>query len=366
MALLLSACVLRPPDPLPRVEACVDVAVSPPAATDQHVSFIHSTALPDCRDGGFEFDGYRHIEPTFATGVYDFEETEPQDPTLRKHDPDTWFSALKSAIDDQSNGKRLIVFIHGYATRFDEAHMDAAEVRALAGDEVPVVVLHWPSRGSVSGYIVDRASLAWAQDEITAMVARMLPLADDITLVSHSLGAKAVLDALRSLDVSSSDRTRRIKRVVLASPDIDRHLALRMGGALDQALKNDRKVLVYASRKDKALKVSRDLNGYARLGSTNCKFDIVFDRRALGEDGNCHLSAPREGLAVVDTGPSDAKGLLRHNDFLKSCQVREDLRAFLRDKNPPTYRVPITRDGLVGFRIDSRMEFDGAPCNPIL
>ena len=365
-ALALSACVLRPPDPLPLTRGCIDAPLIAPEDEAQHLSFFYTSALPDCRNGDLKLNGFRHPESTFGTGTYGFVENEPQDPSLRRHNEGEWFAALQQAIDEPAAQKRLIIFIHGYATTFNEAHMDAAEVRALAGENVPVVVLHWPSRGAVSGYINDRASIAWAQDRMTRTIARLLPMADDVSLVSHSLGAQAVLNAVIALDRKGAAGSENIKRIALASPDIDRHQALRAGGTVDQVLTDRRKVLIYASERDKALQVSRNLNGYSRLGSTNCKFDVVFDRRALGSKGNCHLTAPRNGLAIVDTGPSDAEGLVRHNDFLKSCQVREDLKAFLRDEAPPPYRELITRDGLTGFSIDPRMDFDGAPCDPIM
>ncbi len=365
-AVFLSGCVLRPPNPLPLTERCVDSPIPASVEQGRHLSFFHSSALPDCRDGGLRFEGYRHTQLTFGTGTYEFFDDEAQDPTLLKHAEDDWFAAIESAIANPAAEGRVVIFIHGYATDFDEAHMDAAEVRALAGNDVPIVMLHWPSRNSVGGYIVDRASIMWAQDRITNMIARILPLAEDVTLVSHSLGALAVIDAVTALDRNPAVDATKIARIVLASPDIDRHRALRPNGALDQILKHGRQALIYASRKDKPLKVSRDLNGYARLGSTNCKFDVEFERRALGTDGNCHLTEPREGLAIVDTGPSDAQGLLRHNDFLKSCQVRRDLQAFLRSEEPPAYRKSIMRDGLTGFRIDAEMDYDGAPCEPIM
>ncbi len=366
-ALGLSACALQPPDPLPLTQGCAEVDVAEPEDGLRQLSFFHSTAIPNCSRPQFAMELFRHTEPTYGTGSYQFVGEEPGDPVLAKHSEVRWLAALKQAIDRPEAEGRLIVFIHGYATDFDEAHMDAAEVRALAGDDIPLVLLHWPSRDKAAAYISDRASIAWAQDEITRQIARLTHMSDDITLVSHSLGAQALTNAVLAIDHDKNAIPQSIRRIALASPDVDRHRALRQGGMVDQVLKHDRKLLIYASRKDQALRASRNVNGYSRLGSTNCKHDVVFNRRGLGKDGNCHLTEPREGLAVVDTGPSDAKGLLRHNDFLKSCQVREDLRAFLQDEEPPPYRsILLNDDGLTGFKIDARMDYEGAPCRPIM
>ncbi|QUL38732.1 alpha/beta fold hydrolase [Erythrobacter sp. JK5] len=366
-ALALSACAIQPPDPLPLTRNCTDSEVALPQDEAHQLSFFHSTAIPDCGGPQFVMQLFRHTEPTFGTGTYQYLADEPGDPVLARHSETRWLAALQQAIDRPEAQGRLIVFIHGYATEFDEAHMDAAELRRLAGDDVPLVMLHWPSRGSASAYFSDRASIEWAQDEITRQIARFTRMSNDITLVSHSLGAQALTNAAIAIESDPLARPVAIRRIVLASPDLDRHQALRPGGIVDQVLKHDRRMVIYASARDNALRASRNVNGYSRLGSTSCKHDVVFARRALGDDGSCHLTAPRDGLAIVDTGPSDAKGLLRHNDFLKSCQVREDLRAFLRDEAAPAYRSAIFDEaGATGFVIDPSMDFDGAPCDPIM
>ena len=359
-AILLSGCALQPPDPAPLVEGCADVPVSAPADETQRQFFFLSTAIPDCRDGGLKFAPYRHPDQTFGSGSYQLIEGNAQPPILAQHSSEDWLDAVRSAISAHDD-RRLIVFIHGYATSFEEAHKDAAEVRALAG-EIPLVVLHWPSRDKSQAYLLDRASIGWAQDNITRTLGSLTQIADDITLVTHSLGAQAGTSAVIALEAVGHARPEAIKRIALASPDFDRDQALRIGGVVDQLLARERQLLVYASKEDKALRASRTVNGYARLGTTSCRFDLVFDRRALGDDGNCHLTAPRQGLAIVDTGPTMPGGYLRHNDFLESCHVRADLAAFLRDEPAPPYRVQIGDEENEGYVIDTSITFEGAPC----
>ncbi|NVE94062.1 alpha/beta fold hydrolase [Altererythrobacter lutimaris] len=361
---LLAGCALQPPDPAPLVEGCANVPVSAAVDDESQQFFFLSTAIPDCRDGGFRLAPYRHPDQTYGSGMYELIEGEAQPPTLAKHDRDDWFMALESAINTHPQ-RRVIVFIHGYATSFEEAHKDAAEVRALGASNIPLVVLHWPSRNNAQDYLLDRASIGWAQDSIIETLGTLTILADDITLVTHSMGAQAGTSAVLALDELSAANSAVIKRIVLASPDFDRDRALRIGGTVDQLLGRDRKLLVYASEKDKALRASRTVNGYARLGTTSCEFDLVYERRALGKEGNCHLTAPRQGFAIVDTGPSMPGGYLRHNDFLDSCHVRADIAAFLRDEPPPAYRVQIGDEENEGYVIDPSITFDGAPCEPI-
>lgn len=363
-AALLAGCALQPPDPAPMVEGCTDVPVETSADNETEQFFFLSTAIPDCRSGLLKLAPYRHPDFTLGSGTYQLIEGDPQPPMLAKNAPDHWFEALENAIDAQPE-RRVIVFIHGYATSFEEAHRDAAGVRKLAG-KVPLVLLHWPSRDKAQDYLLDQASIGWAQDNITDVLSLLTMMADDVTLVTHSMGAQAGTAAVIALEGAPDARREVIKRIVLASPDYDRNQALRIGGAIDQLLKTNRKLLVYTSAQDKALAASRTVNGYARLGSTSCEFDLIYDRRALGKDGNCHLTSPRQGFAIVDTGPSGADGYLRHNDFLKSCFVRADLRAFLRDEPTPPYRVRIGDDEREGYVIDPTITYDGAPCEPMV
>ncbi|WP_394727583.1 alpha/beta fold hydrolase [Altererythrobacter sp. GH1-8] len=363
-AALLAGCALQPPDPAPLVEGCANVPVSAPADEAKLQFFFHSTAIPDCRDGGLKLAPYRHPDETYGSGTYELIEGDAQPPSLAKHSDEDWFVAIENAVNAAPD-RRLIVFIHGYATSFEEAHKDAAEVRALAGEDIPLVVMHWPSRNKAQDYLLDQASIGWAQDNIVEALGVLTILADDITLVTHSMGAQAGIASVIALDELSAARAGVIKRIVLASPDFDRDQALRIGGAVDQMLGRERQLLIYASQEDKALRASRTVNGYARLGTTSCEFDLVYARRALGKDGNCHLTAPRQGLAMVETGPSQADGYLRHNDFLDSCHVRADLRAFLRDEPAPPYRVQIGDEENEGYVIDPRVDFEGAPCEPV-
>ena len=366
LASLLTACGLNPPDPIPFVERCETVPVSMPSSGGVKHFFWLSSALPDCRDDAVQLANYRYPQETFGTGSYEvLAADDVQTPDLTLNDATDWREALGNAIARPGNEGRLIVFIHGYATSFDEAHMDGTGVRELAGEDPPLVVLHWPSRDSAADYLRDRSSVLWAQDTISDTLAELSLVADDITVVTHSMGAQAGTRAVLALESRQDARPQAIKRLVFASPDYDRHLAVRPGGTLDKLLRYERDILVYASARDRALQLSGTANGYARLGSTRCADDLDYERSQRRDDQWCHLVMPRKGLAIVETGPSDAEGLLRHNDFLKSCQVREDLAAFLRGEEPPQFRTRIEEDGLVGYKIDPLMEYEGSPCQPM-
>lgn len=349
--LLLAACGLKIPDPVPYLAGCAtsDYAAAPEGEAQ---FFLLSSALPDCRTGTLTLAPFRHPVLTYGSGRYSWEAPhEPLPPVLAQHDHDQWLAAIEQQVASPRAGGRLVVFIHGYNTSFVEAHEMAARIGELAGKDVPLVVLHWPSRTSALSYPIDEATIAWAQGPLDEALAELTTRADDITIVAHSMGARAAIRSVVALDGYRDARPERVRRIVLASADEDRDRVLRKGGSVDAMLRYKRQVLIYASYRDTPLDPSRRAHGYARLGSTDCKYDILFARRILGKLGNCHRAAPREGLAMVSTSLVNAQDLYDHNDFIKDCRTRADFAAFLRDDPPPPFRRDIGDGDLAGYEI---------------
>jgi esterase/lipase superfamily enzyme len=349
--LLLGACGLKIPDPVPYLAGCATSDFTPAPEGEAQFFFL-SAALPDCRTGALTMAPFRHPTLTYGSGLYGWEAPrEPLPPVLAQHAKDQWLAAIEQQVAAPAAKGRLLVFIHGYNTTFDEAHEMAARIGELAGKEVPVVVLHWPTREGALSYAVDEATISWAQGAIDDALAELTVRAEDITIVSHSMGARAVIRSVVALDGFRGARPDRVRRIVLASADEDRDRVLRKGGSADELLRYQRQVLVYASYRDAPLDLSRIAHGYARLGSTDCKYDILFARRILGKLGNCHRATPRAGLAMVSTSLINAKDRFDHNDFIEDCRTRADFAAFLRDAPPPPFRRDIGDGDLAGYEI---------------
>ena len=361
---LLAACGLRIPDPAPYVARCEAFARPAPAETVGGLFFMTSR-LPDCRGERLLFPGIRYAELHY--GISD----PAPDPSVSWDRPDSilltqadWEAALGRDLRAGGNRGRVLVYVHGYFNDFDDALQRAAILRTQYGREVPTVVVSWPSRNRPQSYSYDEDTIEWAQDHLDGLLRRLAETSDDITLVGHSMGARAVMRAVERLDLEDPASGRKVGRVVLASPDIDRDQMLRGNGTVARVLARqpERKVLIYVSRRDLALRASRDTHGYSRLGSSDCRYDVAYARRSLAD---CHIAAPNERLAVVDTSAARAERgrLIRHNDFVKSCAVRADLRAFLRGQAPPVWREPVTRpgEGLIGYRIAPEL-VDPAVC----
>ena len=350
--MLLAACALKIPDPVPYLTGCAtsDFAAAP---EDEPQFFFLSSALPDCRAGTLTLAPFRHPVLTYGSGLYSWEgPRKPMPPELVQHDEDQWLAAIARQVASPKAKGRLLLFIHGYNTNFTDAHEIAAQISELAGEDTPLVLLHWPSRGSALSYAVDEASIAWAQDPLDEALAALTMRADDITIVAHSMGARAAIRSVIALDRLPGARADRVRRIVLASADVDRDRVLRPGGSADQLLRYEREVLIYASYRDTPLNLSRRAHGYARLGSTSCQYDILFARRVLGKLGNCHRAAPRGGLSLVSTSLIKSADHYNHLDFIENCRTRADFSAFLRDAPPPPFRRDIGDGDLAGYEID--------------
>ena len=349
--LLLTGCGLNIPDPVPYLAGCAtrDFTGAPEGEAQ---FFFLTSALPDCRTGTLEMAPFRHPVLTYGSGLYGWDAPrKPMPPVLMQHKEGQWLTAIGDAVARPKAKGRLLVFIHGYNTTFEEAHEMAAQIRELAGADVPLVLFHWPTRASALSYPIDEATIAWAQSPLDAALAQLTTRAEDITIVAHSMGARAAIRSVEALDGYRSARPDRVRRIVLASADEDRDRVLRKGGSIDLLLRYKRQVLVYASYRDTPLDLSRRAHGYARLGSTDCKYDILFARRVLGKLGNCHRAAPREGLAMVSTSLINPADHYDHNDFIEDCRTRADFAAFLRDAPAPSFRRDIGDGDLTGYEI---------------
>jgi len=390
-AILLSGCGLEIPNASQFLASCDQHRPSVSDRERASVYFI-SSALPRCRDGRAEITGFRNLPEQVGRAHYDpdSEDVLEIEPAIEFTPSKEWIETVRR--DARAANDKLVVFIHGYNNTFVDAFRRGADIERLyqppwpqrAENIRPVVMIHWPSRASIVSYTFDSASIAWAQDAIDQRLALLTTLADDITLIAHSMGTRAAIRSVLALDriaevyVPGKDQKEpvnpdAIKRIVLASGDVDRDAVMRPGGSLDlmmnpaprsseQSSSPRRKILIYSSYRDTPIQASRRVHAYARLGTTSCRYDIFQPHRTLGTRGNCHLSAERPGLTVVSTSTVNVPDRLNHADFLDDCSTRAHFRAWLLNLETKRYAEPITHANgeLSGYEI---IPGSGEDCN---
>ncbi len=160
----------------------------------------------------------------------------------------------------------VMIFIHGYNVSYVSGVYRQAQL--IHDFNQPVVGIHysWPSAGKTSAYLYDRDSVQFARDGLQKTIELAASSeAKTVAVVAHSMGTLLTMEAVRQLSLANKKSVlRKISPLVLASPDIDVDVFASQVAVIDP---RPDPFLVLASRKDKALKLSRDLRGgTARVG----------------------------------------------------------------------------------------------------
>ena len=169
---------------------------------------------------------------------------------------------IKSRPDrDQGN---LILYIHGYNIDFEKSCRRGALLNRALGLEERLVLFSWPADGNMLKYTWDEADLVWSVPHIAKFLQQLVVTTGDgnLDVVAHSLGARGIVQALVRLSYCSSSSFI-LNELVLIAPDIDTDTFRQ---DLDQLKSVVRRITIYVSENDKALKVSNEVHGNPRLG----------------------------------------------------------------------------------------------------
>jgi esterase/lipase superfamily enzyme len=205
---------------------------------------------------------------------------EVQPPGDRSGDPARQFVALRADTLDraqararfhqrlaEAHNRRVLVFIHGYNTRFSEAVFRLAQFAHDSRLQATPVLFTWPSQGHLLGYGYDRESANYSRDALESLLDALQrdPAVAEIDILAHSMGNWLTLESLRQMAIRDRKIAPKIRQVMLASPDVDVDVFRRQ---IKEIGDNRPPFTVFVSRDDKALKVSRMVWGnMPRLGS---------------------------------------------------------------------------------------------------
>lgn len=169
---------------------------------------------------------------------------------------------VRAAVMARPAGQRqVLVFTHGFNTRFDEAVFRFAQIVEDTGFQGVPILFSWPSRGSATEYGYDRDSAIYSRDQLEVLLTGLGNESSigSVDIFAHSMGNWLTLETLRQASIANNKRaTSKIRRVVLAAPDVDmdvfRTQISRMGDLSSR-------FVLYASSDDNALRLSRFLFG---------------------------------------------------------------------------------------------------------
>ncbi len=188
----------------------------------------------------------------------------------------------------RTSGRKVLVFVHGYNTRFEEAVYRFAQIVHDAHVDVAPVLFTWPSGGAAIDYIYDRDSAIYSRDALEAMLQALVkdPTVGSISILAHSMGNYIVVEALRQMAIRNRELSPKIRDVMLASPDIDVDVFRRQIAMID-AGPRPANFFLFVSRDDRALGLSSFLaRGSTRLGALDPAKDPY---RSILEQAGVHV-----------------------------------------------------------------------------
>ena len=180
-----------------------------------------------------------------------------------------FYSQLRGLFGRLPDDERvLMVFLHGFNVSFDRAAMAAAQLGVDLGIAGTTAFFSWPSKGSVTKYAADVASMEASERHIAGFLLEMSERcgASRVHLIAHSMGNQGLLRAFNGL----AQRTRRrigksLKQVFLAAPDVDGSLFRDLADVYHSMAT---RTTMYVSSRDLALNSSGIMHGHPRAGYT--------------------------------------------------------------------------------------------------
>jgi esterase/lipase superfamily enzyme len=217
----------------------------------------------------------------------------------------------------------LLVFVHGFNVRFADAARRTAQLAYDLKFPGPAMLYSWPSRADVKQYMVDAATIEWTVPHFVDFIRMgMIEVgARSVNVIAHSMGTRALVGALERLDVEGLPA--RLHQIILAAADIDAGVFRSIAPVLRQRVE---RVTLYASENDRALLVSRLLQGYPRAGDAGDRIII------LDEVDTIDASKVETGLFT-----------LNHSYFGAKRSILTDIHAILHRDLPPSERFDLQR-----------------------
>ncbi len=217
--------------------------------------------------------------------------------------------AIVDAVAGKSKPRRVLVFVHGFNNRFEDAVYRFAQIVHDSKLEAAPVLFTWPSRGQIFAYGYDRESSNFSRDALEAVLTALVrnKQVDEIAVLAHSMGNWVAIEALRQMALRQGHLPAKINTVMLAAPDVDVDVFRTQIEAIGRPRPE---FTVFVSRNDKALAVSRRVWGStARLGEID----------PTAEPFKSQLEG--QGIVVVDLTEVQSGDALNHGTFAESPEV---------------------------------------------
>ncbi len=246
---------------------------------------------------------------------------------VNRETTDDFYADMKATLG-KSKHKSVFVFVHGYNVTFEDAARRTAQIAYdLKFDGAPVLY-SWPSQGGLLQYAVDETNVAWTVPHLKQFLTEVAQRAgaDQVHLIAHSMGNRALTEALRDLAFLPDDARPKFSEVLLTAPDIDADVF--KSDIAPAVVKTAKRVTLYASSNDEALAISKTLHGYPRAGDGGRELVVV------------------NGLETIDVSEVDTS-FLGHSYYGDSDSVLSDMCEIICESKPADVRSKL-KSALLG------------------
>jgi len=233
--------------------------------------------------------------------------------------PEQLLSSLQAA-GERGASNEILVAVHGFNVRFDEAARGVAQFSFNTEFKGQTTFFAWPSLGNLLRYCADEDRAESAAGAFIEFIEILQRQYDKVHVLAHSMGNRVVLNALERR-VLAADR---LGSVAWVAPDVSR---LKFTDSFPNFASDPDRNTLYASRKDKALKLSSAMKS-PRIGR-------------IDEDGKPFML---DGLETVDTS-NVASGILslEHSPHMNKRPVMTDLQMLLNNGSAASDRETVRK-----------------------
>lgn len=232
---------------------------------------------------------------------------------------DGFLAALRQQVKDAPS-RDIFIFVHGFNSTFEDAARRCAQLAYDLDFDGTPMLYSWPSVGSATAYTVDENTVGESGRKMAQFLEDVVAQsgAERIHLIAHSMGNRALIEALRSfLDKRApAQREHIFGQIVFTAPDVDRDYFI---DTINSMRNSAARITLYASDKDRALESSQIINGAPRAGMAGANI----------------ISMP--GLDTIDMSAVPAD-LLGHTYFASNSGAIYDLFRLLWRGDPPPKR----------------------------
>jgi esterase/lipase superfamily enzyme len=262
-----------------------------------------------------------------------------------RQEEDAFYDELGSRIQ-QSPARQAFVFVHGYNVEFESAVKRTAQIAFDLKFVGAPICYSWPSKGGLAEYTRDESNVTWTVTHLEHFLNQVVHRtgARTVHLVAHSMGNRAVVQALERMALQQNPSEPMFGQLVMAAPDVD--AAEFRDRYAPAVMRMARHVTLYASANDRALVASTKVHGHTRAGLSGASMTVI------------------EGIETVDVSPIDTS-LIGHSYYGDNPLMIRDMQALVELNQPAAGRPwleRIARSPSLAYWV-FRRGFDGGSFN---